>query len=189
MTAHVVAALAVPALMAALKTGLEKLDHPAAKGAVDAIGAFQDAVINGGVSAEQMAAANAHIEKMAEIAGAHDAVAFTQVNESLRAEVASNDPYVRRMRPTFGYMMSITWGAQMLSLAYIIVTDPGRAGDVLNAMESLATIWAVALSVMGIYVYQRSVEKRGGGMIDVRGDGRNSNNIPKPNIPPRRYND
>lgn len=165
MTAQVVAALAVPALIEALKTGLQQMDHPAAKGAVDAIGTLQDSVMNGGISAENMAAANAHIEKMAEISGARDAVALTQINESLRAEVASSDPYVRRMRPTFGYMMSITWGAQMLALAYIIVTDPARAGDVLNAMESLATIWAVALSVMGIYVYQRSVEKRGGGHV------------------------
>lgn len=159
MPLQLAAQLAVPALIEALKTGLEKIDHPAAHGAHDAINALQQAAASGAISPDQLAAADAHIEKMAAIEGAERRTALAEVNASLRAEVASSDPYVRRMRPTFGYMMAATWGAQMLALAYIIVTDPAQASAVLNAMASLGTIWAVALSVLGIYVYGRSNEK------------------------------
>jgi hypothetical protein len=162
MSSAVLAGLAVPVVIEALKSGLQQLNHPAADGARAALEKLQGAVNSGDVSPEALAASNAHIERMMQIETARDNATTQQVNESLRAEVASTDAYVRRMRPTFGYMMAATWGAQMLALAYVIINDPGRAGDVLNAMESLSTIWAVALSVLGIYVYQRSAEKKAG---------------------------
>lgn len=160
MTAAIVAKLAVPMLIEALKTGLDRVDHPAARGAADALGALQTAVDAGAVSPEQLVATQTHIEKMAGIEAEMQAKVLESVNASLRAEVASSDPYVRRMRPTFGYMMAFTWGAQMLGIAYVIVTDPVAAGRVLQAMESLGTIWGIALSVLGVYVYQRSAEKK-----------------------------
>jgi biotin transporter BioY len=64
------------------------------------------------------------------------------------------------MRPTFGYLMAITWAAQMLGLAYVIVFETAQAGAVLNAMSALSAIWAVGLSVLGIYVYKRSEDKK-----------------------------
>lgn len=160
MAINMVAQMAVPVILEALKTGLSQVDHPAAAGVGAAIDDLQRAVKNGNVNPEQMQAAQAHIERMAAIESETQAKNIAQVNESLRAEVASSDAYVRRMRPTFGYMMAATWGAQMMAIAYVIVRDPRSAGTVLNAMESLGTIWAVALSVMGIYVYQRSAEKK-----------------------------
>lgn len=64
------------------------------------------------------------------------------------------------MRPTFGYLMALTWSAQMLALAYTIVARPEQAGAILNGMEALGLIWSVGLSVLGIYVYPRSDEKK-----------------------------
>jgi len=63
------------------------------------------------------------------------------------------------MRPSFGYILALTWLAQMLAVAYVIAFDPARAGTVIGAMASLSTIWTVGLSVLGIYVYKRSQEK------------------------------
>jgi hypothetical protein len=74
--------------------------------------------------------------------------------------VGPDDAYVRRMRPTFGYIMAVTWLAQMGSIAWIIVADPVQANLIITAMASLGTIWSVGLSVLGIYVYKRSEEKR-----------------------------
>jgi biotin transporter BioY len=68
--------------------------------------------------------------------------------------------YVRRMRPTFGYLMAFTWAAQMLGLAYVLTFETEKAPAVLESMESLSTIWGVGLSVLGIYVYKRSDEKK-----------------------------
>jgi len=40
------------------------------------------------------------------------------------------------------------------------VFDTIHAPVVFNAVESLSAIWTVALSVLGLYVYKRSDEKR-----------------------------
>lgn len=56
--------------------------------------------------------------------------------------------------------MAITWAVQMLALAWTIVARPEQAAMILQAMDSLGLIWSVGLSVLGIYVYKRSEEKR-----------------------------
>jgi len=53
-----------------------------------------------------------------------------------------------------------TWAAQMLAVAFVILDNPEKAPVLLNAVSSLDTIWTVGLSVLGIYVYKRSGEKR-----------------------------
>lgn len=85
---------------------------------------------------------------------------LAEINGTIRTEVASTDAYVRRMRPTFGYLMALTWAAQMVAIAYVIVADPAQAGAVVSAMANLGMIWTVGLSVLGIYVYRLSDEKR-----------------------------
>jgi steroid 5-alpha reductase family enzyme len=75
-------------------------------------------------------------------------------------EKTYEDAYVRRMRPTFGYVMALTWLAQMGAIAWVIVADPVQANLIITAMTSLGTIWSVGLSVLGIYVYKRSEDKR-----------------------------
>jgi steroid 5-alpha reductase family enzyme len=75
-------------------------------------------------------------------------------------EKTSEDAYVSRMRPTFGYVMALTWLAQMGAIAWVIVADPVQANLIITAMTSLGTIWSVGLSVLGIYVYKRSEDKR-----------------------------
>ena len=95
----------------------------------------------------------------AEMKMSEQQMAYQQINESLRAEVASSDAYVRRMRPTFGYLMAFTWAAQMFAIAYVIVFKTAESSVVLQAMESLGMIWGIGLSVLGVYVYKRSEEK------------------------------
>lgn len=75
-------------------------------------------------------------------------------------DVLVEDKYVRRMRPTFGYLLAFTWAAQMFAAAYVIVFDTENAPEVLRAMGELGTIWAVGLSVLGIYVFKRSEDKK-----------------------------
>ncbi|MGQ9367684.1 3TM-type holin [Azospirillum sp. ST 5-10] len=83
------------------------------------------------------------------------------INETMRAEIASSDPYVRRMRPTFGYVMAAAWAAQMGSISYTIVTAPQEAGRILSALADTTALWTVGLTVLGVYIYRRSGEKTG----------------------------
>ena len=159
MIPALLAKFGLPVLLSFFGESLKKLKHPVADTAAKAIEEVDKVLKNGEITEEKQAEANRHLEEMAKLKAEQHNITLTEINKSLRAEVASNDPYVRRMRPTFGYIVALTWGAQMLSLAYIIVFETNRAGVVIEAMENLGTIWAVGLSVLGIYVYKRSKEK------------------------------
>lgn len=84
------------------------------------------------------------------------------INQTMQTETKSEDAYVRRMRPTFGYIMALTWGLQMGAVAWTIINTPEFAAEVITAMVSLSTIWSVGLAVLGVYVYGRSSEKKAG---------------------------
>ena len=158
MISTILSAIGVPLMGQILSGALSKLDDPAAKEAADMLTRLR-------LDPAREAEANAHARALAELEVAREGSALAAVNKTIQAEVASADPYVRRMRPTFGYLMAMTWAAQMFGLAYVIFVQPDRAGDVMAGMAHLTGIWGIGLSVLGIYVYKRSEEKRGGSRI------------------------
>lgn len=160
MLESLLAKVGLPILVSVVGEALKNLDNPLAQGASKALEEVEGAMRSGGISENQIRESNRHLEKMVEIKSQELRENLSEINQSLRAEIASQDKYVRRMRPTFGYIMALTWAAQMLGIAYIITFEPQRAGYILNAMGSLSAIWAVGLSVLGIYVYKRSEDKK-----------------------------
>lgn len=93
---------------------------------------------------------------------------LAEVNATIRKEIESNDPWVRRARPFFMYVMAVTWGVQMLAVSLVILMYPERAGIILQGLSELTTMWMVALSVSGVYVWKRTQEKGvGGGPLDA----------------------
>ncbi|HYG89544.1 MAG TPA: 3TM-type holin [Azospirillum sp.] len=159
MLPALLAQIGLPVLIRAVSEGLGRIESPIAQTAAAALKDADSAIAAGAIPSQQVAEANRHVERLAELDADAAKTALAEVNRSLRAEVASDDPYVRRMRPTFGYGMALSWCAQMGALAYVVVADPAHAGAVIEAMASLGTIWTVGLSVLGIYVYKRSEEK------------------------------
>ncbi len=153
------AKIGVPVLSSLLGEALGSIDHPATKTASKALGEVDAAIERGQISEAQMIEAHRHAERMAEIKMQESGLSLSEINQSFRAEIASQDKYVRRMRPTFGYIMALTWAAQMFGIAYIIIFDTQQAGALINAMSSLSAIWGIGLSVLGVYVYKRSEEK------------------------------
>lgn len=162
MLSAVLARIGIPVLIRVLSGAIKDVEHPAASEASEALDYMDRALRGGQISAKQINRANRHLETMAKLEAAHAETAMREINTSLRAEIESEDKYVRRMRPTFGYLMALTWMAQMLGLAYVIIFKTEKAHIVLEAMASLGAIWTVALSVLGIYVYKRSEDKRAG---------------------------
>ncbi len=156
----IIAKLGLPVLISLLSGALGRINNPIAQSASKSLENFEGALAGGVITAEQMAEANRHAEELAKIKAKEYETALSEVNQSMRAEVLSSDAYVRRMRPTFGYLMAVTWAAQMMALAYVVVFETEKARSVLEGMESLTAIWAVGLSVLGIYVYKRSEEKK-----------------------------
>ena len=85
---------------------------------------------------------------------------LAQVNATMRAEAASHDAYVRRWRPTFGYLTALTWAGQCGGLVYAIVATPAYAAELIQAVTALTPMWGVALAVLGINVHKRSQDKQ-----------------------------
>lgn len=84
---------------------------------------------------------------------------MTQVNETIRAELASGDKFKSYWRPLFGYIMAITWGAIMLATTYQILFKPGDAASTIGALGQLSGLWGIGLAVLGINVWKRSDDK------------------------------
>jgi len=162
MLATLLAQIGLPLLINTVGSALGMVDHPAAKSAASALKNVGNAIAKGAIPPEAVRAANRHVERMAKIDADRETKILREINATIRTEVHSNDAYVRRMRPTFGYILAATWLAQMLAVAYVIAFEPARAGAVIGAIASLSTIWSVGLAVLGIYVYKRSNEKMGG---------------------------
>ncbi|MCB9982429.1 MAG: ribokinase [Rhodospirillales bacterium] len=160
MLESILARIGLPILITFVSESLKQIDTPVTKGAVKALEEVDNALKSGKISSENLAESNRHIEALSLMKSEEYKESVKQINESLRAEIASQDKYVRRMRPTFGYLMALTWAAQMLGIAYIIIFDTTRAVSVIASMSSLSAIWGIGLSVLGIYVYKRSEDKK-----------------------------
>jgi hypothetical protein len=155
----ILAQIGLPILTRVVSSGLSAIDDPAAKAASKALGEIGDALDGGRVQPEQLAAANRHVEAMTRLSVERETGVLAQINETMRTEARSEDAYVRRWRPTFGYAVAVTWTVQMAGLTYAVVMTPKHAGEILAAMTHLSVIWSVALSVLGINVAKRSQDK------------------------------
>lgn len=153
MLSALLAKIGLPILVKTVTGALEKLPNATAQSAAAALK-------NMDINLDETKEANRHIEKMSELESEEYKTAISEVNASLRAEIASNDPYVRRMRPTFGYLVAVAWFFQMVAVGLVIIEQPEKASAVTAAISNLDTIWTVGLSVLGIYVYKRSQEKK-----------------------------
>lgn len=161
MIPALLASIGLPLLVKAVGGALDSIDHPAAKVAADALGQVGGALQAGQVAPEQVAEAHRHLERMTELESTEASAALAQINESLRSESRSEDWYVRRWRPTFGYAMALTWVATMGAVAWAVVAEPVQAPIIIAALVNTSPIWGVALGVLGIAVVKRSQDKQG----------------------------
>ncbi|MBI2235398.1 MAG: ribokinase [Magnetospirillum sp.] len=171
MIPALLAQIGLPLLTKLVGGALDKIDHPAAKVASQALGTVGQAMAGNEISPEQLAEANRHVERMAEIDGDVAKVTLSEVNTTIRAEAASEDPYTRRWRPTWGYVTAATWGLQTVAIVACLMgavwaSIEGKA-DVVTALltgsaslaGALAVQWSVALAVLGVAVVKRSDDK------------------------------
>jgi hypothetical protein len=159
MLSALLASVGLPLLCKAVGGALGLIDNPVAKTASDALSQVGEAIGSKQITPEQVAEANRHMEKMEELASDEARAALEQVNQTVRAEVASEDAYVRRWRPTFGYAVALTWSATMMAVSWAIVSDPAQAPAVIASLVNTSPIWGIALGVLGVAVVKRSQDK------------------------------
>ncbi|MDB2404938.1 holin family protein [Alphaproteobacteria bacterium] len=147
MIANILLKIGFPILINVVKNTLLKSNDEIAKSAGEQL----DKIINLPTD-EELLKSITKIEK-------HNSEKITQINKSIRTEILSQDKFVRRMRPTFGYIMAISWFIQMTIIAISVITSPKTAGEIIRSFAELSMMWSIGLSVLGVYVYKRSGEK------------------------------
>lgn len=93
------------------------------------------------------------------------------INATMQAEAASADPFVRRWRPTWGYVTAYAWAAQVGATVLAVVAaavlaltgDAAKGATLLTAVaglwEASFASWGIALTVLGLQVHARSRDK------------------------------
>lgn len=86
-------------------------------------------------------------------------VGVQQANISMRREVLSNDAYVRRMRPTFGYIVAFSLLLQVLVAIYAVLWNIDALAHLTTTFQALSMPQTAAMAVIGVYTKKRSDEK------------------------------
>lgn len=89
------------------------------------------------------------------------------VNATMQAEFKSNDPFVRRWRPFYGYAVAMSWAVQMigftLMFVWVAVKHPTELATVVQQFAllsgALISLWGIALAVLGVNIGKRSDDK------------------------------
>lgn len=118
------------------------------------------------ISDNELTASQVHEQYLTEIRA--DVDLQRQINETYRAELRSEDRYVKRWRPTLGYCITGCFVGElflipMTKIILISYVSPelANAFDVaLGSPEERAVIWVAALSVLGVGVTNRSQDKK-----------------------------
>ncbi|WP_447926933.1 3TM-type holin [Vreelandella sp. EE27] len=103
---------------------------------------------------------NEHEQTLTRMILEAESARLTEVNQTMRAEAASCDPFVRRWRPTFGYLTALAWVIQGVAIAWSIVASPEHAGIVAQAITALTPMWGIALAMLGVNATCRSKDKQ-----------------------------
>ena len=158
LPASLIARLGIPLLLEALAPSLRKLPEGKGDSAADALDALRHG-LNARQDTSEVKEANHHLEEILSLRLQHETQLLREVNRSLRVEAQSQDPYVRRWRPTFGYAVAAAWVAQTCALTWVVVFRTDKADVILSAAAELTFMWGVALSVLGVGVVKRSHDK------------------------------
>ncbi|MDN5850288.1 MAG: holin family protein [Nitrococcus sp.] len=100
-----------------------------------------------------------HVRELRRMTIEAETARLTQINVTMRVEAGAQDAYVRRWRPTFGYVAAGSWLLQIAATAYAVVVSPGNAAAIIQAVTSLTPMWGIALAVLGVSIQQRSRDK------------------------------
>jgi hypothetical protein len=91
-------------------------------------------------------------------------------NETIRVEYENADPYVRRMRPTFGYGMVFCMVLMFVTATGVMLFSSVEKGvQVIVAYSSMQWIIVAGLTALGVYIKKRSDDKAGGGALGLVG--------------------
>ncbi len=93
--------------------------------------------------------------------------AIKEQAKTQRAELKSKDPFIARWRPTYGYILALSfliWSSAFSYLLIKIIDEPADMAAVVTSVSQLmgpmSVVWGMALAVLGVNVHSRSKDKQ-----------------------------
>lgn len=87
-------------------------------------------------------------------------LALTEQHKLMKAELDSDDPFVRRWRPTFGYAVCIAWTSLFFGIALLMLIHPEHTEAAFTGAAKLTGLFSVALTILGLNIHKRSQDKQ-----------------------------
>ena len=100
-----------------------------------------------------------HETDMTRLLLAHEAAQITETQTTMRAEIQSDDSYVRRARPTFLYVAAFSVIVEVIIALVVVLWRPDQLSALQSLFSALATPQSIALAACGIYLKKRSDDK------------------------------
>ncbi|ENI4485145.1 hypothetical protein ABXZ88_000947 [Vibrio fluvialis] len=98
--------------------------------------------------------------QQAEIESAERKLVITEQHKLMVAELKSDDAYVRRWRPTFGYAVCLAWTSLFFGIAGLMLFHPEFTEQAFTGAAKLTALFSVALTVLGLNIHKRSQDKQ-----------------------------
>ncbi|EGQ9843740.1 hypothetical protein FYU92_06580 [Vibrio cholerae] len=98
--------------------------------------------------------------QQAELESTERKLALTEQHKTMQAELASDDAYVRRWRPTFGYAVCLAWSSLFFGICLLMIIHPEYTEQAFTGAAKLTGLFSVALTVLGLNIHKRSQDKQ-----------------------------
>jgi len=123
--------------------------------------------VDQGLTSEQNAALQSRMIDLQATELEEETKRLQTINETYRKEIDSNDPYIARWRPTFGYCVAFSWAALIAGMMITIIVAVWKESDIPAIITSLSSfvtalmpLYGIALAVLGVSVVKRSDDKQ-----------------------------
>lgn len=98
--------------------------------------------------------------QQAEMESAERKLVITEQHKLMVAELKSDDAYVRRWRPTFGYAVCLAWSSLFFGICLLMIIHPQYTEQAFDGAAKLTGLFSVALTVLGLNIHKRSQDKQ-----------------------------
>ena len=136
-------------------------DNAVLKTAHKALANVKQDLDSGQITGAEKLAMEKQATKRLAIEGKTNVALSQSVNTSMQAESVSKSLMQCIWRPLFGVVVSVCFGATVISTLVLTFYNPEKATSLINAVGSLMPLWVSAFGVLGVYTHGRTKEKMG----------------------------
>ena len=100
-----------------------------------------------------------HEEALTRMTLENETARATETQKTMRAEIGSEDAFVRRARPMFLYVAAFSVFVEVIIALVVVLLQPAQIATLTTLFSALATPQSIALAACGIYLKKRSDDK------------------------------